>query len=229
LAAAQPPNYLALLGQIHGHLQPRTYVEIGVALRGRSFARVRPETLAVGIDPILDRVNPRNRSAKLFAMESDAFFEAHDLAAVLEGQTLDLAFIDGMHLFEYALRDFMNLERFCGEHSAILVHDCYPRDAVAAARERNEVFWTGDVWKLIVCLKQYRPDLAVSVVDVPPSGLGVITHLDPSSSELRTRYDELLERFVDMDYAELERGAEDKLGIVANDWRVVRRVLPQPR
>ena len=27
--------------------------------------------------------------------------------------TLDLVFIDGMHLFEYALRDFMNVERYC--------------------------------------------------------------------------------------------------------------------
>src|SRR5580765_2941741 len=43
-------NYLALLGLIHSHLCPRTYVEIGVG-SGRSLARAGPTTLCVGIDP----------------------------------------------------------------------------------------------------------------------------------------------------------------------------------
>jgi hypothetical protein len=224
----KPADYLALLGQIHGHLRPRTYVEIGVA-RGRSFARVGPGTLAVGIDPILSQQNPLNRSAKLFAMESDEFFEEHDLHAVLDGLPVDLAFIDGMHLFEYVLRDFMNLERFCGERSAVLVHDCYPRDAKAASRERDPVFWTGDVWKLIVCLRQYRPDLEIAVVDVPPTGLGIVTRLDPASSVLRDRHGELLERFVNMDYSALEGDARARLGVIDNDWNLVRQALPAGR
>jgi hypothetical protein len=223
-----PADYLALLGQIHGLLRPRTYVEIGVA-RGRSFARVGPETLAVGIDPILSQLHPLNRSAKLFAMESDEFFEEHDLRAVLDGLPVDLAFIDGMHLFEYVLRDFMNLERFCGEHSTVLVHDCYPRDAKTASRERETVCWAGDVWKLIVCLRQYRPDLEIVVVDVQPTGLGIVTRLDSGSSVLRDRYPELLERFVNMDYSLLEGKAREKLGVIANDWGLVREALPLPR
>ena len=224
----KPADYLALLEEIHGYLRPRTYVEIGVA-RGRSFSRVGPGTLAVGIDPVLSRQLPLNRSAKLFAMESDDFFEEHDLRQVLEGLPVDLAFIDGMHLSEYVLRDFMNLERFCDEGSALLVHDCYPRDAKAASRERDPVFWTGDVWKLIVCLRQYRPDLQIAVVDVPPTGLGIVTGLDPASSVLRDRYRELLERFVNMDYSVLEGEAPERLGVIANDWSLVREALPLPR
>jgi hypothetical protein len=33
--------------------------------------------------------------------------------ALLGGLPVELGFIDGMHLFEFALRDFMNLERLC--------------------------------------------------------------------------------------------------------------------
>ena len=47
-------------------------------------------------------------------MTSDDFFASHDLAQVLGGRPVDLAYIDGMHQFEFALRDFMNLERYVG-------------------------------------------------------------------------------------------------------------------
>jgi hypothetical protein len=96
-------NYIDLLGRIHRQLAPKTYVEIGVS-RGRSFRQVLPETLAVGIDPTLSMLQPVNRAANVFALESDEFFEKKDLRAVLNGRPVDLAFIDGMHLFEFALR-----------------------------------------------------------------------------------------------------------------------------
>jgi hypothetical protein len=38
-----------------------------------------------------------------------------------------------MHLFEYALGDFMNVEQRCGPVSMILVHDCVPIEAVTSA------------------------------------------------------------------------------------------------
>ena len=99
----------------------------------------------------------------------------------LGGKAVDLAFIDGMHLFEYALRDFSNLERLCTPHSTILVHDCYPLDRQTADRERTTLFWSGDIWRLILLLKKYRPDLEINVIAAPPTGLGVIRNLDPAS------------------------------------------------
>src|SRR5258707_1284640 len=42
--------YIDLLSMIHTHLEPRTYVEVGVA-DGRSIALARPDTRAIGIDP----------------------------------------------------------------------------------------------------------------------------------------------------------------------------------
>ena len=59
-------------------------------------------------------------------MTSDDFFSGPRLGELLGGQTVDMAFVDGMHLFEYALRDFMNLE--ASALILIAVHDCLPRD-----------------------------------------------------------------------------------------------------
>lgn len=169
-----------------------------------------------------------NPSARFFALESDAFFAEHDLRAVLNGRPVDLAFIDGMHHFEVALRDFMNLERFCSNQSTILVHDCYPRDRETAGREHTSQFWSGDVWKLVLCISEYRPDVRIFVVDVPPTGVGIITNLDPDSTVLKNRYDEIFGAFIDLDYSVLDQGKDEMLNVVPNDWRLVRELLPQP-
>jgi hypothetical protein len=219
-----PGDHAALLRLIHTHLRPDTYVEIGVST-GYSFIQTLPSTLAIGIDP-QPETEPHRPGTRLFAMDSDEFFSRHDLRAELGGRSVDVAFIDGMHRFEYALRDFMNLERFCGDDATILIHDCYPNDRESSAREPVPGWWSGDVWKLIVCLKQYRPDLVISVVDCPPTGLGIVTNLDPTSTVLQDSYDELCEAFIDLDYAVLDEGKEEKLNRVANDWELVQTLLP---
>jgi hypothetical protein len=218
-------DHVVLLRRIHGYLLPRTYVEIGVH-SGRSLAACRPETLAIGIDPLFSRLQLLDRTRKQFALTSDQFFERHDLGEVLGGKPLDLAFVDGMHLFEFALRDVMNLERWCRPNSVILIHDCYPIDRAMAARESNRGWWSGDVWKLILCLKRCRPDLRISVVDVLPSGLGIITNLDPASTVLQDNYEDICTEFVEMDYAELDDAKEAKLNRVSNAWDAVREALP---
>ena len=226
---AEPPvinNYLALLEQIHRHLLPRTYVEIGVH-EGRSFSKVEAGTIAVGIDPILAKQRPVNRSAKVFALTSDDFFVEHDLRSILNGYPVDLAFIDGMHLFEFALRDFMHLERFCSEESVILLHDCYPVNARAAGRKPVRGWWNGDVWKLIICLKEHRPDVQISVVDVPAGGLGILTNLDPASSLLAEHYEEICQRFRHLEYAVLDDRKEKKLNLVPSDWAGLEPLLPR--
>jgi hypothetical protein len=219
-------HYLELLKKIHEYLLPRTYVEIGVSV-GESLLLADHRTTVVGIDPVLSRQQPVNSRAKLFALKSDEFFATRDLRTVLAGLPVDLAFIDGNHRIEFALRDFMNLERFCDKGSAILVHDCDPVDRETAGRTPTPP-WSGDVWKLILCLRAYRPDLFVSVAAVPPTGLGIITNLDPSSTVLRDRYDEIWQRFIPLDYSALEEDREHKLNRIVADWDVIRRVLPRP-
>lgn len=101
-------DYRALLGRIHGALRPRTYVEIGIK-DGASLRLAAPATRAIGIDP-QPRVGCRlPGNVSVVAKTSDAYFAEHDVEAELGGK-IDLAFIDGMHLFEFVLRDFINLD-----------------------------------------------------------------------------------------------------------------------
>jgi len=52
--------------------------------------------------------------------------------------------------------------------------------------------WTGDVWKILYAFKLFRPDLRVSILDCPPTGLVAVRGLDPSSTVLSSRYEEVL-------------------------------------
>jgi hypothetical protein len=222
-------NYFTLLYRIHRHLNPRTYLEIGIG-KGKSMAQALPETAVIGIDPVPRALDPVAVTPKLFSITSDRFFKEHDLSEELGGLPLDLAFIDGMHLFEFALRDFINVEQRATPETVVLVHDCYPIDAETAARERTTVAWTGDVWKLIPCLKEYRPDLGIAVADSPPTGVGIVTGLDPSSTVLREKYDEICERFTDLDYElALGESKDETLNRVDGDWETVRPLLDAHR
>jgi hypothetical protein len=220
-------DYYELLARIHAFLKPRTYVEIGIR-QGHSLRLAKTAAAAVGIDPAPALEQEPRRGARVFQMTSDDFFARHNLAEELGRQTVDLAFVDGMHLFEFALRDFANLEKFCHRDSTIMVHDCYPVERASAARERTTQVWSGDVWKLIVCLKKYRPDLRLATVDVPPTGLGIIRGLDPRSTELTSRLDDLYEEFIPYDYGEMESDKAQQLNRVENRWNEIKALLSAP-
>lgn len=220
-------DYYEVLPRIHSFLKPQTYVEIGIR-NGQSFALAKTATASVGIDPAPDLKFALRPGARVFAMTSDTFFAQHNLANELGRDSVDLAFIDGMHLFEFALRDFVNLEKFSGPASTILVHDAYPVDRVTAARERTTQIWSGDVWKLILCLKKYRPDLRISTVDVPPTGLAIIRGLDRSSTALSSRLDGLCEEFIACDYDEMDAGKARHLNRIENKWHEIKAALSVP-
>ena len=83
-----------------------------------------------------------------------------------------------MHLFEYALRDFINVERFADWSSVIVFDDMLPRNVDEAARDRHTKMWTGDVYKVVPVLQKYRPDLTVIQVDTQPTGMAVVFDAD---------------------------------------------------
>ncbi len=49
--------------------------------------------------------------------------------------------------------------------------------------------WTGDVWRTALLLKRRRPDLRITVLDAAPTGLVLITNLDPHSTLLADNHD----------------------------------------
>ena len=217
-------HYTQLLQRILDATRPRTYLEIGVAA-GDSLQLVKAPTLAIGVDPEPTIPWALEANHRVFAETSDAFFAGHDVRAEFGGLPVDLAFIDGMHHFEYALRDFANLERHCAPQSTILIHDTYPLDRVTAERDRVRPFWTGDIWRLVVLLKKYRPGLAIQTIATAPSGLTLVRNLDPGSRLLLERHDELCREFLALDYSFIEDDMPGKLNLFPNDWGKVRGLL----
>ena len=195
---ARGRHYLEVMGDLHRKLNPEWYLEIGSG-RGNSLSLASCRSIAV--DPefrLASEVMGRKSELHMFCKTSDAFF-AGGIAEKLT-PTIDLAFIDGMHLFDYVLRDFIATEKLCRADSVILLHDLVPFSPAAAEREwvpERTKGWSGDVWKMSVILREYRPDLDFKVLDPRPSGLGVVTKLDPENTVLEAAYDEIVAKFMD--------------------------------
>jgi hypothetical protein len=219
------PRYHQVLANIHRALEPRTYIEIGVE-HGASLQLVGASTTAIGIDPnpVLQFSLPANVS--IFAETSDAFFARPNVRELLGDTPLDLAFIDGMHHFEHALRDFVNLEKLCHCSSVILIHDCFPLDRRTAQRERKTTFWSGDVWRLILILKRERPDLRLHTIATPPTGLCVVTNLNSQSQALESKLGQLTQEFMTLDFDYLRNDRAAKLNLFPNDWSAIQGLLP---
>ena len=218
------PGYLHVLSAIHSHLRPRTYMEIGVA-DGQSIALALPETRAIGVDPepkLSVALSPRTR---IVVEKSDDYFARHDVSAELDGFPIELAFIDGMHQFEFALRDFVNIEKRSSSKSTILIHDCYPLNRLTAERERQSLFWSGDIWRLVLLLRKHRPDLSVNVIAAAPTGLCLVRRLDPSSRVLEERYDAIVKECLALDYSVLDADKAGMLALYPNDWEKIKSLL----
>ncbi|MFD1509696.1 class I SAM-dependent methyltransferase [Lacimonas salitolerans] len=218
---AEGLQYLRFLENMHKHLQPEWYLEVGTA-QGASLKLATCKVMA--IDPRF-QIQPDNMGGRpqthLFETTSDEFF-ASGIARQL-ASTIDLAFLDGMHLFEYLLRDFINTEKLCRPDSVIVLHDLVPPTYIAAERDwdrKRTKQWTGDVWKVGVILKEYRPDLDLRVANCRPTGLGVITSLNPDDTTLEDNYDEIVARFMDMS---LDDYGTEKLSTLFNMQRAMSR------
>lgn len=184
--------YYDFLTEVHRRLAPRAYLEIGVR-NGGSLARSRCRS--VGIDPFFSITYELDTDVALFRTTSDEYFGRPEPLAATGGTPFDLAFIDGLHLFEFAFRDFVNAERHSSPRGVVLFDDVLPRSVDEAARVRHTNAWTGDVYAMLEVLARYRPDLVVVPVQTNPTGLLLVTGLDPTSTVLSDHYDEIMAEF----------------------------------
>ena len=186
-----------LLQRLHELLQPRSYLEIGVS-SGASMTLSRARS--IGVDPAFHVERELWCDLHLVRATSDEFFARRHPLAHFDEPAVDLAFIDGMHLAEYALRDFINTERFTHPASVIVIDDMLPRTVGEADRDRGRPrsgpSWAGDVFKLLGPLRDLRPDLVCLEVDTLPTGTVVVLLPDAASTSLLTAYDDLVEAFV---------------------------------
>ncbi len=180
------------LAQLHNILDPEFYLEIGVQT-GKSLRLAHCKALGVDPMPLLNEELTINMEVQ--TQTSDAFFATYAKTVLTE--PLDLVFIDGMHLFEYALRDFMNVETYASKNTTIVIDDIYPGHPSQANRDRQTRAWTGDVWKVLAILKKYRKDLKIVTLDIYPTGLMMIQNLDKDSSVLKDNYEKIVKKYVE--------------------------------
>lgn len=177
------PNRYTFLHDLHKLLQPRGYLEIGVQ-HGGSLALA--ECPALGIDPApLVIPGTAGPQAHIVVAGSDHYFA---YVNTLMPEHVDLVFIDGLHLAEQALRDFMNVERRSHEGTVIVFDDVLPYAPEIATRTEVAGAWTGDVWKMISVLRHHRQDLRMLLVDSPPTGALVVFGINPNSRVLNAHY-----------------------------------------
>jgi hypothetical protein len=84
----------------------------------------------------------------------------------------------------------------------------------------------------VITLLEHRPDLSIYVIPAPPSGLGVITNLDPNSTLLSERYETIVTEYqdkeLDYDFLDLDKlkALKARFNIVPNTWDyIVQNIL----
>ncbi|MDG1530610.1 MAG: class I SAM-dependent methyltransferase [Paracoccaceae bacterium] len=206
-------SYQKVLSAIESENNVEWYLEIGsrsgasVARRNCSYIAVDPE-FKIAADVFNSAPN------MIFCQQiSDDFFK-DDMLGKLNVRP-DLTFIDGMHLFEFALRDFINAEKAMGTDGAICVHDVCPFSYEMTTRDvsylEKGLPWTGDVWKVIMVLLEMRPDLQIDVLNAHKTGLGCVRNLDSTSTVLQDNYDEIMDKFQNLELESI--GAEGFYGL----------------
>lgn len=151
-------------------VQPASYLEVGVEY-GYTFEAVQiPNRVAVDPRPrfSLRKVPP---GVSVCVTTSDQFFESLDPSA-----SFDVIFLDGLHTYQQTYRDLMNSLRHAKPQSVILVDDVVPDDEVSAMADAEEakaerarrglsgIAWQGDVFRLMLVLRDHHPDLRVRTI-----------------------------------------------------------------
>ena len=212
-------HYLKVIELLQSSLAPGFYLEVGVRNGGSLRFAKGP---AVGIDPAAAITFPLGPATRLAATTSDDFFAQQGEAL---DHPIDLAFIDGMHLFEYALRDFIHIEQHASPLACVIIDDIFPNHPLQADRDRKTRVWTGDVWKLRACLEKWRPDLRLIPLDTNPTGLLLIFGLDRENTTLADHYPAILQEFSHPEHASPPAGVIERRGTCLPDMALLGSVM----
>lgn len=211
-------SYLKILKTIHNIKSPQLYLEVGVR-KGKSLALSK--TYSIAMDPIPDIETQSLPMHIVFKCSSDDFFEWY--AEEVLNQKIDLSFIDGMHLFEFVLRDFINVEKYSTKHTVIAIDDILPNHEQQAKRKRRTKAWTGDVWKIYFCLKEYRPDLKMLLIDSFPTGLLLITNLNPLNNTLIKLYNPIVKKYHNIQFRDFSERLLNRVDAIKSNEFILKK------
>ncbi|MEO6359272.1 MAG: methyltransferase domain-containing protein [Sphingomicrobium sp.] len=212
-------DYLELLRDLHQLIQPQLYLEIGVR-KGFSLRLAKGESIAIDPDPHPDIAV--NDTTRLFRCTSDDFFFFYP--EVID-RPIDLAFIDGMHLAEFVYRDFINVERVMDRGGVVVIDDVLPNHPVQTSRTRRSQIWTGDVWRFAEMLSANRPDLRLTLFDCAPTGLLVISKLNPKNLVLWTDYNKAMRNLMDEAGTQVPKTVLERSGAVEPTIDILRTAI----
>lgn len=157
-----------LIDELCTCLGASSYLEIGTA-GFDTFAHIRVARKC-GVDvqmplpqpipqlPLTIDSDAGRTQVTLFQKTSDEFFQTD----AVQLAPFDVVFVDGMHLYEFVSRDIRNSLGLLAPKGIILLHDTCPRSFESQLRHRQSGGpWHGDVWKAVVEIYLYRPDVAI--------------------------------------------------------------------
>jgi|GEM_PF-1322380 len=156
----------------------KRYLEIGVCEGSTFFAVDIP--VKVAVDPCF-RFDPAEHEAEgtyFFPLPSDEFFAVFESGPAAEQlrdggavPLFDVIYIDGLHTFEQAYRDFINSCRYAHEKTVWIFDDTVPNDPYSALPDMDicakyramagvaSESWHGDVYKAVVALHDRHKDV----------------------------------------------------------------------
>ena len=155
-----------LINCIAKRIDAHSYLEIGVET-GLTFNQVNVFQ-KTGVDPRFqfDYQGDLRANLSFHEITSDEFFKK--LAKnEIKDQKFDLVFIDGLHVFEQVVKDFMNVINHMNLGGVIVIDDTVPIDEFSALPSQKDCYrlriesgrhndgsWHGDVYKLIYVLSK---------------------------------------------------------------------------
>ncbi len=157
-----------------------SYLEIGVN-QGETFNALAARR-KVGVDPkflfpVRNAVTPL-QTTECFEMTSDAYFARPQSGAA----RFDVIFIDGLHVFEQALRDLMNAAAMLKPLGVIVVDDVIPNSYHASLPDLNDTVtvrdflgaaqpellrdgsWMGDAFKIPFFVQSFMQQYSYATV-----------------------------------------------------------------
>lgn len=127
------------------------YLEIGLSDPNRNYFHIRSANKEC-VDPIegSEGISDENYRQYIidnvltYRMTSDEFFEQCN-------KKYDLIFIDGLHIGEQVVKDFINSYNHLNEGGYILMHDCLPPSEERQFENCSNITlgWNGTTWKAI--------------------------------------------------------------------------------
>lgn len=215
----QGRNYIEVISDIIKIIAPDSYLEIGGSDIDIATATDCPTILVGPAYSCSDTPLTPRPILGLYRIKPDLFFSSYCANAIL-GRKVDVSVVRDLHYHEDLLGIFAAIEKASVPNALVILHNCIPVESAIADRSPPHTvevphragWWVGDAWKAVAALRHVRPDLRISALDANPSGLVLITNLNPAKGEDWTDNAR--------DYASTLSGDQDGLGRYIDDLAI---------